>query len=174
MKPRILLINPPIYDFSAYDFWLKPYGVLRTAGFLRGRAEFALFDFLDRFDPRVPSGNYRSDNWGRGEFYSEICDKPAIFAPIRRRFRRFGLPASALQNFFAHEAPFDVALVQTGMTYWYPGLAEVVREVRALAPTIKIVLGGFYATPAQSMRAVSGPIWSSRGPILRPCGVFSD
>jgi hypothetical protein len=25
MKPRILLINPPIYDFSAYDFWLKPY-----------------------------------------------------------------------------------------------------------------------------------------------------
>ena len=146
MKPRILLINPPIYDFSAYDFWLKPYGVLRTAGFLRGRAEFALFDFLDRFDARVPSGNYRSDNWGRGEFYSEICDKPAIFAPIRRRFRRFGLPASALQNFFAHEAPFDVALVQTGMTYWYPGLAEVVREVRALAPTIKIVLGGVYAT----------------------------
>ena len=36
MRPRILLINPPIYDFSAYDFWLKPYGMLRVAGFLRG------------------------------------------------------------------------------------------------------------------------------------------
>jgi hypothetical protein len=24
MKPRILLVNPPIYDFSAYDLWLKP------------------------------------------------------------------------------------------------------------------------------------------------------
>jgi hypothetical protein len=146
MKPRILLINPPIYDFSAYDFWLKPYGVLRTAGFLRGRAKFALFDFLDRFDPRVPPGNYRSDDRGRGEFYSEICDKPAIFAPIRRRFRRFGLPVSAFRNFLAHEPPFDVALVQTGMTYWYPGVAEVVRELRALAPTVKIVLGGVYAT----------------------------
>jgi len=146
MKPRILLINPPIYDFSAYDFWLKPYGVLRTAGFLRGRAEIALFDFLDRLDPRVPPGNYRSDEWGRGEFYSEIRDKPAIFAPIRRRFRRFGLPVSTFRNFFAHQAPFDVALVQTGMTYWYPGVAEVVRELRALAPRIKIALGGVYAT----------------------------
>ena len=33
MKPRILLVNPPIYDFSAYDFWLKPYGLLRVAGY---------------------------------------------------------------------------------------------------------------------------------------------
>ena len=146
MKPRILLINPPIYDFSAYDFWLKPYGALRAAGFLRGSAEFALFDFLDRFDARVPPGNYRSDDWGRGEFYSEICDKPAIFAPIRRRFRRFGLAVSTFRDFLADEGPFDVALVQTGMTYWYPGLAEVVRELRALAPTMKIVLGGVYAT----------------------------
>jgi len=37
MTPRILLVNPPIYDFSAYDFWLKPYGMLRAAGFLRGQ-----------------------------------------------------------------------------------------------------------------------------------------
>ena len=35
MKPKILLVNPPIYDFSAYDFWLKPAGLLRVAGFLR-------------------------------------------------------------------------------------------------------------------------------------------
>ena len=31
MRPRILLVNPPIYDFAAYDFWLKPYGMLRAA-----------------------------------------------------------------------------------------------------------------------------------------------
>ena len=34
MKRRILLVNPPIYDFAAYDFWLKPYGLLRVAGLL--------------------------------------------------------------------------------------------------------------------------------------------
>jgi hypothetical protein len=56
MTPRILLVNPPIYDFSAYDFWLKRYGMLRAAGFLRGQADFHLFDFLDRLDSRVPAG----------------------------------------------------------------------------------------------------------------------
>ena len=76
MKPRILLINPPIYDFAAYDFWLKPYGMLRAAGFLRGQANFRLFDYLDRFHPGVPIGRYRADAWGRGEFYSEPVDKP--------------------------------------------------------------------------------------------------
>jgi hypothetical protein len=48
---KILLVNPPIYDFAAYDFWLKPYGLLSVAGYLRGRAEFKLFDYLDRLDP---------------------------------------------------------------------------------------------------------------------------
>ena len=86
MKPRILLVNPPIFDFSAYDFWLKPYGMLRVAGFLRGQAEFSLFDFLDRLDARVPKTNYRADPWGRGEFFSQLEVKPPIFADIARRF----------------------------------------------------------------------------------------
>ena len=51
MQPRILLVNPPIYDFTAYDFWLKPYGLLRVAGHLRHRAELRLFDYLDRLHP---------------------------------------------------------------------------------------------------------------------------
>ena len=52
MRPRILLVNPPIYDFAAYDFWLRPYGLLSVAGQLRGRAEFFLFDYLDRPEDR--------------------------------------------------------------------------------------------------------------------------
>ena len=54
MAPRLLLLNPPIYDFSAYDFWLKPYGLLRVAGYLRRQAELHLFDYLDRLHPLVP------------------------------------------------------------------------------------------------------------------------
>jgi hypothetical protein len=38
-KPRVLLVNPPIYDFTVYDFWLKPYGLLRVFGQLRGEAD---------------------------------------------------------------------------------------------------------------------------------------
>jgi len=146
MKPRILLIHPPIYDFSAYDFWLKPYGMLRVAGFLRGQAEFALFDYLDRVDPRVPQGHYRCDPWGRGEFYSEIIEKPATFSGIRRRFKRFGLPRDTFKEFLSDETPFDCAFVQTGMTYWYLGVEEVIADLRQQSPRAKIILGGVYAT----------------------------
>ena len=124
MKPRILLVNPPIYDFSAYDFWLKPYGMLRVAGFLRGQADFRLFDYMDRLDPRVPPGRYRADSWGRGEYYSEFVQKPSIYAGVRRQFRRFGLPSEKFQTCLNSEGPFDFALIQTGMTYWYPGPAR--------------------------------------------------
>jgi hypothetical protein len=53
MKPKILLVNPPIYDFAAYDFWLKPYGLLRIAGRLRKGNNLYLFDYLDRHHPAL-------------------------------------------------------------------------------------------------------------------------
>jgi len=31
---KILLINPWIYDFAAYDEWMKPLGLLYIASFL--------------------------------------------------------------------------------------------------------------------------------------------
>jgi hypothetical protein len=40
MRLRILLVNPPVYDFAAYDFWPKPYGMLTVAGYLRSKADF--------------------------------------------------------------------------------------------------------------------------------------
>jgi hypothetical protein len=93
MKPKILLLNPPIYDFAAYDFWLKPYGLLTVAGYLRGKANFRLFDYLDRQAPFVSAREkLASDPWGRGRFYCEIIPPPAAFETIPRHFRRFGIP----------------------------------------------------------------------------------
>ena len=146
MKPRILLVNPPIYDFSAYDFWLKPYGMLRVAGFLRGQADFALFDFLDRLDGRVPPGKYRTDPWGRGAFYSEATEKPAPLCETPRQFHRFGLPRMELERFLGAQGPFDYGFVQTGMTYWYLGVREAIETIHRCAPKTKIILGGVYAT----------------------------
>jgi hypothetical protein len=34
MKPRILLVNPWIYDFAAFNFWLRPLGLLMVAEYL--------------------------------------------------------------------------------------------------------------------------------------------
>src|SRR5919109_624373 len=146
MKPKFLLVNPPVFDFSAYNFWLKPYGMLRVAGFLRDRADFQLFDFLDRLDTRVPTGNRRADAWGRGEFSAKSAEKPAIFATTRRRFKRFGLPKSEFEKFLSHGGPFDFALVQTGMTYWYLEVREIIEDLRRFSPQTRIILGGVYAT----------------------------
>src|SRR5262244_2236409 len=99
MQPKILLVNPPIYDFSAYDFWLKPYGLLRVAGYLRGQATLALFDYLDRFHPLAPSDPVpRAGTWERGPFYAQSAAKPVLFAGIPRTYRRYGLPRSLLQT----------------------------------------------------------------------------
>jgi radical SAM family protein len=147
MQPRILLVNPPIYDFSAYDFWLKPYGLLRVAGYLRGQAQLSLFDYLDRFHPLAPSPPaQRPGTWERGPFYAENVPKPALFTAIPRTYRRYGLPRSLFQAMLAEASPFDVALIQTVMTYWYPGVQEVIEDIRAYSPQTTIVLGGVYAT----------------------------
>jgi radical SAM superfamily enzyme YgiQ (UPF0313 family) len=145
MKPRILLVNPPIHDFTAYDFWLKPYGLLRVAGHLRSCADLHLFDYLDRLHPQM-GGQLRADSFGRGAFRSEDIATPAPLAQLNRQYRRHGLPRQLFQDLLASVPPFDVALVQTVMTYWYPGVREVIEDLRTLAPQTKIVLGGVYAT----------------------------
>jgi radical SAM family protein len=169
MSPRVLLVNPPIHDFAAYDFWLKPYGLLSVAGQLRGRAEFALFDYLDRRHPCM-AGNERlqPDRWGRGRFHAEQIDKPASLKQIPRYFRRFGLPRDLFRAFLKDNGPFDCVLVQTVMTYWYPGVREAIDDVRQAWPQAKIVLGGNYVTICPDHAAQLGADLLVTGADLEP------
>ena len=147
MKQKILLVNPPIYDFAAYDFWLKPYGMLSAAGILRGKAAFKLFDYLDRMHPfATRQKQLESDQWGRGRFYCEQVPNPACLEAIPRYFRRFGLPRNIFEEFLSREESFDFVFVQTTMTYWYKGVEEVIEDVRKAWPQTKIILGGNYVT----------------------------
>ena len=143
---KILLVNPPIYDFAAYDFWIKPYGMLSVAGFLRGKAEFTLFDYLDRQHPFVKNQKQlQSDRWGRGRFYIEKIPNPPCLKHIPRYFRRFGLPRDLFKELLAKQE-FDFVFIQTVMTYWYPGVYEVIEDIRHAQPKARIILGGNYAT----------------------------
>lgn len=143
MKPKILLVNPPIYDFAAYDFWLKPYGLLRVAGKLKPFCELYLFDFLYRRSPEFQS--LREDPWGRGEFPHERIEKPAPLKEIPRYYYRFGRKSDSFSQFLDKYGPFHFALIQTSLTYWYPGVQEVITLLRRSRPQTKIILGGFYA-----------------------------
>ncbi len=170
--PRILLLNPAIHDFAAYDFWLKPYGLLSVAGRLRGRAELKLFDYLDRLHTSAPIEKLRADAWGRGEFHNEPLDKPALFKNIPRNYRRFGLPRSEFRAFLEREEPFDFALIQTVMTYWYPGVREAIADLRARSPRTKIVLGGVYATICAAHAKTLGADFVLEGLNLDPLWQF--
>ena len=147
MKPKILLVNPPIYDFAAYDFWLKPYGMLRVGGLLRSVGNLSLFDYMDRLHPAFDAAaNAKTDIFSKGPYPSERIPKPISLKDIQRYYRRFGMPRQIFRDFLSKNGPYDAVLIQTVMTYWYPGVAEVIEDVRQHCPGAKIVLGGFYAT----------------------------
>jgi pyruvate-formate lyase-activating enzyme len=143
-RRSILLINPPIYDFTAFDFWLKPLGMLTNAGAI-GDADFRMFDFLDRrheFYKDKPQ--FKSDSSGRGRFFSKKIPKPDVLKEIPRYYRRFGLPAEIFTEFLKTNKSADYVFIQTVMTYWYLGYREVIEAVRKYWPRTKIILGGPY------------------------------
>jgi pyruvate-formate lyase-activating enzyme len=132
---KLLLVNPPIYDFTAFDFWLRPYGLLRVGGRLRS-CQLTVFDYLVSME---------KDKFGRGKFPAEQVAKPAALADIPRRFYRFGRARPDLLDVLSR-TQFDAVLIQTVMTYWYLGVREVIQDIRSLQPHARIILGGVYST----------------------------
>ena len=169
MKPGILLVNPPIYDFAAYDFWLKPYGLISIAGYLRDKVDFRLFDYLDRLHPfAAKQKNLESDRWQRGRFYCERIPPPICLKHIPRYYRRFGLPRNLFKDFLTAGQQADFVLIQTMMTYWYPGVREVIEDVRSTWPDSKIILGGNYVTLCTAHAKKLGADFLVQGTNLGP------
>jgi len=162
INKKILLLNPWIHDFSAYDFWVRPLGLLTLAALLR-QAGFTvqMVDCLDPFPAfRVPGGqigNRKRQDWGCGKFPSEEIPKPGALRTIRRRYRRYGVSPNVLREILQAAGRPDLVLVGSMMTYWYPGVVEAIGEVRAAWPGVPVLLGGNYATLCpEHARAFSG------------------
>ncbi len=168
---KILLVNPPIYDFAAYDFWMKPYGLLNVAGKLQGKAELSLFDYMDREDTSVKS---EYDRWGRGKFHELHIDRPPVLSDIKRYYHRFGLERGIFQNHLQSQGQFDFALIQTTMTYWYPGIMEVIEDIKRFQPQCKIVLGGIYTAICPKHAATLGADMVVAGTSLDKLWQFLD
>jgi hypothetical protein len=144
--PHILLVNPWIHDFAAYDFWAKPLGLLTLAGILRGHGcRVSYIDCLDRFHPRSPQGDPRA-RFGCGPFRKTRLPTPAVFGDVPRRFSRYGIDPAWLKEDLERLAPVDLVLVTSAMTYWYTGVRETIQVVRETLPRPPLVVGGTYAT----------------------------
>ena len=146
---KVLVVNPPVYDFSLYDFWLKPYGPLRIYAFLKryNNLNVRFFDFLDRYSPYVNAYGYKyKDAYGKGKFLGVQIEKPSVLEFVKRKYKRFGIPPVYFEDELRSFKP-DFVLVYTGMTYWYPGVIEVMNSARSiLGKKVHIVTGGILST----------------------------
>ncbi len=144
--PHILLVNPWIYDFAAYDFWAKPLGLLTLAAILR-RCGFsvAYIDCLDRFHPEAPAQD-PTGRCGRGPYHKTRLPTPGVFSDVPRRYSRYGILPEWFKDDLAAGRRPDLILVGSMMTYWYPGVQETVSVLRRFYPDVPILLGGVYAT----------------------------
>lgn len=145
MNRHALLINPPIMDFAAFDFWIRPVGLLKIAAILRTCGwSVSLIDSMDRFHPLLENrDNHRSD--GRGKFYRQIISKPDVLSHIPRFFSRYGLPKELFQKALSNVEKPDLIFVTSMMTYWYPAVQDVINDCRQ-AFQVPILLGGVYAS----------------------------
>ncbi len=156
MKPRVLLINPWIHDFAAYDFWSRPLALLEMAASLRTAGyAVSLIDCLDVYgETSGRSFPKRKDN-GTGRFFKSVINKPPALAGVPRKFKRYGISEARLRDALeASERP-DAVLVGSVMTYWYTGVAETIAVVRSAFPDTPVILGGVYATLMPGHAAVS-------------------
>ncbi len=138
--PHILLINPWITDFAAYNFWIKPLGLLYIASLLRENGfRVTLIDCLDFYS--------KTKRYGDGNFFKTKIEKPDFFKTIPRYYCQYGIPEEILSKrlLLLEEKP-DLIGITSGMTYWYPGVFKVIEITKKFFKKVPVVLGGIYAT----------------------------
>src|SRR4030042_2768665 len=153
MKRRlILLINPWIYDFAAYDFWNIPIGLLSLASLLRMNGVDVIF--LDCLDPHQPGMSAEASlirmpkrkTSGEGTYAKARIPKPDPLKRFPRNYNRYGItPGIFLKSLNSIPRP-ELIMITSMMTYWYPAVFDIITIVRMAFPGVPVVLGGNYVT----------------------------
>lgn len=162
---NVLIINPWIYDFAAYDYWLKPLGLLYLASYLRqNNVEVIFIDCLDPtpFADRVPLPKRKPG--GHGHFLKEKVFPPSCLGHVPRPYHRYGIPPSIIREKLLSFQHIDLILVGTTMTYWYPGAWELIKLCHQLFPLTPVLLGGIYPTLLPEHALKSGANFVLPGP----------
>jgi hypothetical protein len=167
-EKNLLLINPWVYDFAAYDLWAKPLGLLYLAALLKKNGWIIThIDCLDVHHPVLKNlclkePKRRPDH--RGHLYREEVIKPSPLQEIPRRFYRFGLPPEAFRKALHTFSAPQAVLITSGMTYWYQGVHDAIGVVKETFPQVPVILGGVYATLcAEHAEANSGADFICQG-----------
>lgn len=148
-KTEILLINPWITDFAAYDLWAKPLGLLYLGDILRrlDGVEVRLLDCLDlALLPGILRQKVKRRRYGTGHYFQQVIAKPEAIRDVSRHYKRYGLPEEVFRDQLKKLLLPEVVLVTSHMTYWYPGVQQTIQVIREVFPDAVVILGGIYAT----------------------------
>lgn len=138
MSRKILLINPWIYDFAAFNFWVRPLGLLKVAERLSNfDVELSFIDCMDSFEVK---------RYGMGRFKAKRVEKPCTLKDIPRFYKRYGISISEFVERLKEASPVDAVMLTCVMSYWYLGIQKAVEITRQILGNVPIVLGGIYAT----------------------------
>jgi len=144
---RILLVNPWIYDFAAYDLWSKPLGLIAVASYLQQMdCQVILVDCLDRFHPLMKDFSTKKSIYADGHYYYQLVEKPECFYDIPRRYKRYGMPIEVFKSILDSISEVDLILVGSSLTYWYKGVFLAITLLKQRYNNTPVILGGIYAT----------------------------
>jgi radical SAM superfamily enzyme YgiQ (UPF0313 family) len=169
MDCNILVINPWIHDFSAYDFWYRPLGLLSLASLLRMNG--AHISWIDCLDPEHPDMYHephvrmpKRKKSGEGSYASERIPTPPPLSHIPRHFKRYGITPRTFLNTLNSIPKPDIVMISSMMTYWYPGVFDTIHHVKVALPGVPVVLGGNYVTLCPGHASMSGADFCLSGP----------
>ncbi len=138
-KKQFLLINPYACDFTCYDYWLKPLGLLYISSLLKLYGhKTVLVDCLHR--------SFGAEAYGKGRIDSMERERPDVLNGYPRKYSNYGIFGKKLHNILKQIESPDMILLSTSMTYWYPAAAETAEILRNIFPGVKIAAGGSYVT----------------------------
>lgn len=158
MRLKALLLNPWVYDFSAFNLWARPLGLLKVAGYLSAYdVEIGFLDLMDVYAKKGP--------FGTGKYPRQIVPKPPLLKDVPRYFARYGAPEEKLEKALK-SGGHDMVFITCAMPWWYPGVARAVEIIRELRGNVPVILGGIYPTlwPEHATRH-SGADFIYEGPV---------
>ena len=141
---KILLINPWIEDFSAFDLWIRPLGLLRLGRLLiENGFKVSLFDCLSSMSGKFKKAPRRLAGFGCSHYEQEEIEKPDLLKFVPLRYKRFGISIEEFRQNIIREKP-DLIIIGTIMTYWYTGSEKVISCCKELFPDTPVLMGGVY------------------------------
>lgn len=152
MSKKALFINPSIYDFSAFNLWARPIGLLYMASIFK-KLNFSIDvidmlsldyenDFLQENSNVIRS---KQKKYSTYSYFKEEVEKPEQYKNIKRKFFRFGVDTKFLKKLLLCIEKPDIVFVTSHMSYWYKGVFDTINTVKEIFPITPIVLGGNYA-----------------------------